>query len=637
MQGAMGLVPKTREHATLRLIALALACGVPFASYIATASAHDYWLDSAEFVAAARNLGIAHPPGHPLNALVSHLFTFLPVGSLSFRTAIASALFAAVGAGALFRAIETTILAMDIRSSWVSLPLALGASWLCSCSPGVWQQAIRPEVYALHACLAFVAIERIVQLESDWPSRDVRPLYTAALCVGLALANHHFLAFLLFPVMAPSLARVQRAHGTRPLLISAALVGLGLLTYLYLPLRAAQNPTPNLGAPTDLARMVWVVSAQAFQHTSGISDQPLGERIMDVVVHLVETMHLVPLILGAGGIYTLFRVPGAKRLAWIWGALLVFTIVARAWLGFVRSNPDALGYLIPAFGSVAALVAVFVAKLLAFLRKSERHTEGASAIFVALLLCVVSGAYAARTPERVSLAHFAATDEFDDVRRRDVPYGAIVIAHQPATIFRFWGSETADRTRPDVMLLPLPFLTYPGMVDDLVTRAPELGPLIRNYLLDGELRASDLQSLAAERTVLIEPDVRLSQETLQTLIPAGGLFEAPADGASETDERVGRSVRQRTLTRIYARLGRGLRDPETRATLLWTHYMDALYYAAVGDRVGARDALDHALAIDPLDASLLALDGVVRDESARGAMDVRRFLETRSQPRNARD
>lgn len=558
----MGLVPKTRENATLRLIAMALACGVPFASYIATASAHDYWLDSGEFVAAARNLGIAHPPGHPLNALVTHLFTYLPVGPLAFRTAIASALFAAIAAGALFRAIETTILSMDVRSSWVSLPLALGASWLCSCSPGMWQQAIRPEVYALHACLAFVAIERIVQLESDWPSRDVRPLYTAALCLGLALANHHFLAFLLLPVIAPSLARVQRAHGTRPLLVSTALVGLGLVTYIYLPLRAAQDPTPNLGAPTDLARMYWVVSAQAFQHTSSITAQPLGERIMDVIVHLVETMRFVPLVLGAAGLYTLFRAPGARRLAWVWGTLLIFTVVARAWLGFVRSNPDALGYLIPAFGAVAALVAAFVAKLLAFLRKAEARSEGPGAILVAVLLCVVSGAYAARTPEQISLARFTATDEFDDVRRRELPYGAVVIAHQPATIFRFWGSETADRVRPDLTLLPLPFLTYPGMVDALVTRSPELGPLIRSYLLDGELRASDLQSLATERTVLVEPDVRLSQETLQTLIPSGGLFEAPADGASETDERVGRNLRQRTLTRIYARLGRGLRDPK---------------------------------------------------------------------------
>ncbi len=57
----------------MRLVALLLASGVPFAAYLATASAHDFWLDGGEVTAQGIFLDIAHPPGHPLAGLVAKL------------------------------------------------------------------------------------------------------------------------------------------------------------------------------------------------------------------------------------------------------------------------------------------------------------------------------------------------------------------------------------------------------------------------------------------------------------------------------------------------------------------------------------------------------------------------------------
>ena len=117
----MTLVPKPTGDPRARLVALALASGVPLALYLATASAHDGWLDSGEFVAQAVALGVAHPPGHPLAALVGKLVTLLPLGPLPWRIAVVSAVCAAIAAGALFRAIETTVRAAGVSSPAVSL------------------------------------------------------------------------------------------------------------------------------------------------------------------------------------------------------------------------------------------------------------------------------------------------------------------------------------------------------------------------------------------------------------------------------------------------------------------------------------------------------------------------------------
>ena len=217
----MGLLPKRSRDPAISIVAYALASGIPFAAYLATASAHAYWLDAGEFVEAAAQLDISHPPGHPLAALLGYAVGLIPLGPIALRVALAQALCAAVASGFLFSAIETTVRAMDVRHARLSIPIALGATWLVAFSYAWWMQAVRPEVYALQAMLIAIAIERVVRLEAAWPTHDVKPLYVAALAIGLSLANHHFMGVLVLPALAPSMARVYRARGARSRLVGS--------------------------------------------------------------------------------------------------------------------------------------------------------------------------------------------------------------------------------------------------------------------------------------------------------------------------------------------------------------------------------------------------------------------------------
>ena len=56
-------------------------------------------LDSGEFLAVARTLGVAHPTGYPLYALLGQLATLIPWGDKGFLVNLVSA---ASGAGAAF-------------------------------------------------------------------------------------------------------------------------------------------------------------------------------------------------------------------------------------------------------------------------------------------------------------------------------------------------------------------------------------------------------------------------------------------------------------------------------------------------------------------------------------------------------
>jgi hypothetical protein len=303
----------------------------------------------------------------------------------------------------------------------------------------------------------------------------------------------------------------------------------------------------------------------------------------------------------------------------------VVFVAARAWLGFVRSNPDALGYLMPAFGAAAALAASFVGTVVAMVGRGGTLRPSRTAVVAALLLAALGLAQAKRGHARASLARFTATDDVDDAQRRALPQGAVLIAHAPATVFRFWGAEASERLRPDVTLVPMPFLGYPGMIDALVREDPDLAPLLRSYLLDGELRLPALQSLASSRPVLVELDVRVPQALYETLVPRGGFHEVLADGATELDARAGRTGRDAVLGTLLTRLGLAASEPGTRDVLLWLFYNDALYYAAIGDRDAARDSTQRARKFAPLSRELEALELVLSDDS-RGPLDVTPYL-----------
>ncbi|MBK8588927.1 MAG: DUF2723 domain-containing protein [Sandaracinaceae bacterium] len=274
-----------------RWVATFAAGTVPLAVFVGTSSGVAHWLDTGEFVAVASDLGISHPPGHPLAGLTLSFARILPLGPLAFRVALVCALAAATAAALMQRAGRHVLDALGLRET-TSDVLALGATLFTVLTYSWWFQGVRPEVYALEAALSALILERAVYIESRFPLRDTHAVRVAAVAFGLALTTHHFLALLLLPALAPTMARVVLARGARPLAQAAALVAAGLMLYLYLPIRAARDPLLTLGDPTSPGRFYWVVSAAAFQGNQGDGvPLPLGERFADVIMQLLLDLH----------------------------------------------------------------------------------------------------------------------------------------------------------------------------------------------------------------------------------------------------------------------------------------------------------------------------------------------------------
>ena len=212
-----------------------------------------YTLDAPMLQAAVPVLGVGHPTGYPTYIMLSHLFTYLPLGDVAYRINLASAVYgvlavvAAYGAGLLLcrRAVAAAAGA-----------LAFGFSG------AFWSQAVIAEVYTLNSL--FVALVFCLLLLWRDGRRD-RVLLVAAFVAGLSL-THHLSSGLLLPAGLAFVFLTDRGVLLRAgfLTRGLGLFALGLLPLLYLPIRALTGAPLNEADPSTPGRFLNLVTGGSF-------------------------------------------------------------------------------------------------------------------------------------------------------------------------------------------------------------------------------------------------------------------------------------------------------------------------------------------------------------------------------------
>lgn len=188
--------------------------------------------DSLALQVKAYVLGITDVTGYPTYTMLTHLFTYLPFGDPAYRVNFASAVYAA---GAVF-----LVYLVCLRLTRRVIPSAAGAL-LFGTSETFWSQAVIAEVYTLNALLVAATILVLLVWREE---RKDRYLLFAAFLVGLSL-THHLTSGLLLPAGLLFVLLVDRGRlaDRRLVLKGAGLFLLGLLPYLYLPVRASMDFT----------------------------------------------------------------------------------------------------------------------------------------------------------------------------------------------------------------------------------------------------------------------------------------------------------------------------------------------------------------------------------------------------------
>ncbi len=420
-----------------------------------------YWLDSGELAAASFELGIVHAPGHPLAALIGKLFCFLPIGDIALRVGLGQ-LFCGAGAAAVVTWIGVRIARRFIDEPRAAL-LGIAAGLLYATSYAAAFQAIRPEVYALSALLTLGALALCLRYAE---AEEPRLLGLAGLLFGLGLANHHYLVLL--GAVPPAIALLwRRAPGLpRGLALGALGTAVGLLPYLYLPLRAAHDPLVDWGHESTWSRFFWTVSAQSFQKAAGVRG---GQDLPSLLGALLEQLTPLGALLGLGGLYLCLRRHPRLGLALL--LALLGPIGARLLVSFDAGNPDAYGYLST---GIAALALCMVPLLAAVLSAAPVRWRSPLSVLL-VLLSLGRGALAAPS---LSLARFDEVTRVFSPLLEKMPADAVVVSSYFQTGFSLAYLRVVEGVRPDLSYVHRHALSHPGERDALLRRDPSLAGLL---------------------------------------------------------------------------------------------------------------------------------------------------------------
>jgi len=608
-----------------------VACfGIPLALGVLAASPEPYWLDSPEFTAAVATLGIPHPPGHPLYVMLAKPFTLLPLGSIAFRVSLASAAFSALASLALFE-IALLFIAAAADSLPRTLQAILGAAvaLTASVSPGWWFQSVRAEVYSLEALLvlgAFYAVARhcfVRGAEGDGA------LKLGALVFGLGLANHHFIALAAVPAVIPRLVALVRTRGGAAVMkLAARLSGwasVGLLAYLFIPIRSAAGAPVALGGATTPSELAWVVSAKVYQKSMAQESlASLDARSLDAVFSMMQELGPVLVVSALAGLYLLFRRRGTAVAGAMLAVLGVVTIVLRSVMTFDPFNPDYYGYMLPAVAAIAVSAGVFAAVVVDVLRRALPR-GGVIAAFVAASSLALPAARAAESRAAVDLSEFRATRNYFDLALASAEPGSTVLVTHYKAFFVLWSARFIDGSRSDLSIVNPQMFGYPGYLRAALAERPELKRLARSMLVKGEISEAALSALAYERPVRVEPSPWMEASAFKNMLPEGATYAALPEPLGIQDVNAAAERHFELWRRFYALLGTGWREHETWRMLVWSHYLDALFFARRGDREDARRALDMARSLGT-DAPQLVDLGEALAKPGKGPIDVAPFI-----------
>jgi membrane-bound metal-dependent hydrolase YbcI (DUF457 family) len=154
----------------------------------------------------------------------------------------------------------------------------------------LWSQAVIAEVYTLNAL--FVALTLLALLL--WRERrKVRYFLLSAFLVGLSLTNH-LISGLLLPASLLFVALVDRRKlaNVKLMLGSAGLFLVGLLPYLYLPVRSAMDPPFEANNPSNIERFFYVVSGGSLRGGFfAFGPAELPARLAFYWGHLLDNLH----------------------------------------------------------------------------------------------------------------------------------------------------------------------------------------------------------------------------------------------------------------------------------------------------------------------------------------------------------
>lgn len=515
--------------------------------------------DAGELAAAASVLGVSHPPGYPLYALVGKAFGLLfPFGAWTHRMNALSSVLCAGALASLNDALKRWGFPGPAR--WGALAV-LGLS-------AAWQESMTvAEVFSLHAFLAALLLWLCAHERAVQPG----PAAALGLVFGLSLGNHQTMVLIL-----PALLLTP---GLRARAVASAAAGalLGLGVYAYLPVRAGASPPLDWGHAVTVKSFLHVLLRRDYGSLSLTTEGAAAGGLPEFARQALR------------GLSFLGAVPFALSLAglWAWPAEAGLPRrVAAAWL--LAAGPAFLMLGRPAFDAQSAgvlerfaLLPLIGAALLtaAFLQRCGPLSS--------LAAVAVAGLSLAAVPSRSARASYLAHDYGRSLLDTLPPGAVFVMDGGDDTFYSLAALRWAHGLRPDLALHDRGGVVFPGLY------GPDFRSLPRE---EKEARRRAAEATLAESGRLWYSTLNERLLPGRELAPAGLLRRPLRPGAPFPEAA---ALDAATAVRLEPGSLAGYRDRALAAFIPYSRGVSALARGRVSESVGWLDAAA-ALAPDAL-------------------------------------
>ncbi|MCB0713841.1 MAG: DUF2723 domain-containing protein [Ignavibacteriae bacterium] len=546
---------------------------ITFFLYRLTSAPTFGYIDDGELAAVASTLGIAHPTGYPLITLLGKLATLIYPGRDIVALNVLSSLLVALGAAVLTLLLayllqtihreddvkkgkergkvkkkkrgkdepkEEVAAVRKMSDGEVSVLAGLGA--LLTTTTGIWwRQGVGFEVYSLHTLflpLIFWLFLRYVDHEASLSEGDSTVLsnrvgftkrgFLFSMVLGLSFTNHMTTILLAPGFLVYFFWRIGfRADSLRRILYLIPGFLVGLLPYLWLPLRAATDPRFNWSNPetfwgfrrhiTGAQYGIWMFTEPRVfaQHTqeflAGISSELLYVGLAIALLGLLSLLRQhTKLSVATGSLLAVAMLlglffNGSNVLTVLLPFLLILAAMGVALFYFTgkgsRQKPSRSTFLPVGFGVMTSLI--FLTTILYCGGYSILDIEQyyLAAILVLGIWITFGLQYVAKLVGRSLLLGFAGllaaavilfnygeSDESGNYLVEDatvnmletLPENAIIISG----LWDFWlaGSyymQGVEGMRPDVTVVDFNLLKYGWYIDQLRANYPEFMALVK--------------------------------------------------------------------------------------------------------------------------------------------------------------
>jgi tetratricopeptide (TPR) repeat protein len=375
--------------------------------------------DAGEMATSVTRLGVLHPPGYPLYTLVGHLFTRLPLANPAYRLNLLSAV-AMAGTWAML-----LLLGVEL----IGAPAAGVMTALGVVSFQFWTHALVSEMYTLNL-LAIAAVLWLLER---------RQFNAAALVFGLGMGARMDIVLCGPAFAALFFSRVDRAERSRRLAQGIGFFLLGASVFLYLLLRARQQPLWNWGDPSTFERFWASIVRRSYGGTLDLLSKSYGagenfaSELRLYLKHLGRDFTLASFPCALIGMANLWR----ERRAWFWAVAIGWLAAGPLfiYLGNLPPNPHAVAIMEASYLSPDLFYLLAIGAGIAALRPWPYAFGGAIALLGILIVAQGTRFYPALSRRN----NWIAADFIHNVFYA-VPEPSVVVAHSDVPIFSlFYG------------------------------------------------------------------------------------------------------------------------------------------------------------------------------------------------------